>query len=116
MSTSLKIQNTNNINISQQQILPITHPNNYFQNWSNVHLSIRTGLCGCLTTFASWNTQMVTMIGTGNISIIIQALFGYIVGMHCSYMSLKFGQHLSIYIYYHYHSNTNDNRQLVDVT
>merc|ERR1712151_23016 len=45
----------------------------------------------------------------------IQALFGYIVGMHCSYMSLKFGQHLSIYIYYHYHSNTNDNRQLVDV-
>jgi len=105
MSTSTKLKSTNNMNnaSSLSQLLPIVHENNYFQNWNNMHLSIRTGLCGCLTTFASWNTQMVTMIGSKNISLIIQALFGYVIGMHCGYMSLKFGQHVSMCIYHYFH-------------
>ena len=101
LSTSTKIKSTNHAkNVSHPNILPFLNPNHYFQNWNHsIHLALRTGLCGCITTFASWNTQMVIMIASGDINLILSAFFGYIIGVHSSYMSLKFGQHLSLFIH-----------------
>ena len=100
LSTSTKIQNTNHAHISRSNTLLFLNPNHYFQNWNHsIHLALRTGLCGCITTFASWNTQMVLMISSGDVNLILSAIFGYVLGVHCSYISLKFGQHFSLFIH-----------------
>jgi fluoride ion exporter CrcB/FEX len=65
------------------------------QNYSSIHQSIRVAFCGSLTTFASWNTQMVTMmIGSKSIvgSQIVPALFGYLLGIICATSSFRFGR------------------------
>ncbi|CAI5526489.1 unnamed protein product [Closterium sp. Naga37s-1] len=43
------------------------------------HLAIglATGLCGCITTFASWNQRMLAILASG---LWVRALAGYIVG------------------------------------
>ena len=38
---------------------------NFFQNWVVTHVGVRTDFCGGLTTFASWNTQMVATAAGG---------------------------------------------------
>merc|ERR1712151_460639 len=66
MATSSKIitKNDNDTDTDNQQkrTIPWIHSKHYFQKRPMVHLAIRTGFCGCLTTFASWNAQMVQMI------------------------------------------------------
>jgi fluoride ion exporter CrcB/FEX len=68
------------------------HP---WQHASSLHLGIRTGLCGSITTFSSWNTQMVVMMdGTGLVlgSQVLAALFGYIIGYQSSLYSFRAGR------------------------
>ncbi|KAL7473962.1 hypothetical protein ACHAXS_014253 [Conticribra weissflogii] len=44
-------------------------------------VGIRTGLCGTVTTFSSWNSQMVgLMVGTASQRQVVGALFGYLLG------------------------------------
>jgi len=68
------------------------HP---FQNAKVLHTAFKTGFCGSLTTFSSWNTEMVVMIfSTGDNSRHTQlwsALFGYIIGMETSLGSFACG-------------------------
>jgi fluoride ion exporter CrcB/FEX len=62
--------------------LPINHP---FQKATVLHIAFKTGFCGSLTTYSSWNSEMVVLIfGTPFKSRIWSALFGYIVGMETS--------------------------------
>lgn len=78
------------------------HPASSFQNWQSLHLGLRTGFFGSLTTFASWNSQMVVMMdGSGTIlgPQVISAIFGYILGLQTAFMSLKFGQHVAQWCY-----------------
>ncbi|VEU35379.1 unnamed protein product [Pseudo-nitzschia multistriata] len=68
----------------------------FFQNWVVTHVGLRTGFCGSLTTFASWNTQMVKMVvgnkGTAlGYSQWVSALWGYIVGLYAALQSYQFG-------------------------
>ncbi len=73
--------------------LKTDHP---LQSHTRLHTGIRVGFCGCLTTFASWTSQMISMMdGHGEVlgSQICPALFGFMIGLHCSIMSFVTGRH-----------------------
>jgi fluoride exporter len=62
--------------------LPINHS---FQKAAVLHVAFKTGFCGSLTTYSSWNSEMVVLIfGTPFKTRIWSALFGYIIGMETS--------------------------------
>jgi fluoride ion exporter CrcB/FEX len=71
--------------------------NHFFQNWVVTHVGLRTGFCGALTTFASWNTQMVVMLcGSRRATALgysqwVSALWGYLVGFYAALQSYQFG-------------------------
>ena len=77
----------------------------WFQSWGVVHLALRTGFCGSLTTFASWNSQMVQLLDgylvhdNGGGSQPFAAMFGYIIGLELALASLKFGQTVAIWFH-----------------
>lgn len=78
-------------------VAPIT---SQFQAWDIVHLGIRTGFCGSLTTYSSWNSEMVVMIfGTGSNyqSQWIRALFGYVIGIELAMSSFTAGKNMAIF-------------------
>jgi fluoride ion exporter CrcB/FEX len=59
-------------------------------------LALKVGFCGCLTTFASWNTQMVVMLDGTDTELgsqVAPALFGYLMGMCTSIASFVCGRH-----------------------
>lgn len=69
-------------------------PYHSFQNANVLHTAFKTGFCGSLTTFSSWNAEMVVMIfGTDRSrrSQLWSALFGYIIGMETSLGSFACG-------------------------
>jgi CrcB protein len=88
--------------------LPVSVPiawlsfDSWFQGWDIIHLAIRTGFCGSLTTFSSWNSEMVIMIiGTGSsyTTQIFRALFGYIIGMEVSLGSYVMGRKVAEWLF-----------------
>ena len=78
-------------------------PSNFFQGWDIIHTAIKTGFCGSLTTFSSWNSEMVVMMfGTGDISKtsqVVSALLGYIIGVETALGSYVFGKVIATFIY-----------------
>ena len=72
------------------------HP---LQSEQGLHLGIKTALCGTLTTFSSWNSQMVLMMdGFANPHLGQQvgaAMFGYVIGLQASVMSFRAGRTMS---------------------
>jgi len=70
---------------------------NPFQRWKMTHLGLRTGFCGALGTFASWNTQMVIMLCGGKgtelgYSQWVSVLWGYLVGWMIAIESFRLGR------------------------
>ena len=81
--------------------LPWFRSDHPLQQHDAYHVAIRTGLCGCITTFASWNAQMVVMMdGTATQlgSQVVSALFGYVVGFFCAIASFLVGTHVSTWL------------------
>jgi fluoride ion exporter CrcB/FEX len=77
--------------------LPAHHP---LQKATLLHVAFKTGFCGSLTTFSSWNSEMVVLIfGTPLKSQIWKAIFGYIVGMETSLGSFVCGCALARYLH-----------------
>jgi len=77
-------------------------PDSSFQYWDIFHLAIRSGFCGSLTTYSSWNSEMVIiMFGTGvsHSSSVIRALFGYIIGMETALGSYVLGKKFALWIH-----------------
>jgi fluoride ion exporter CrcB/FEX len=75
--------------------LPAFHS---LQRAAVLHTALRTGLCGSLTTYSSWNSEMVVlMLGSNNnddrsrLSQLFRGLLGYIVGMETSLGSYECG-------------------------
>lgn len=69
-------------------------PYHRFQTSIVLHTAFKTGFCGSLTTFSSWNAEMVVMMfGTDKSrhSQLWSALFGYIIGMETSLGSFACG-------------------------
>jgi fluoride ion exporter CrcB/FEX len=77
-------------------MLPQKH---WFQSLYVTQIGLRTGLCGSLTTFASWNVQMVQMM-CGNLVIVesqwVSALFGYAVGWMVALKSYEMGRDVAV--------------------
>ena len=59
-----------------------------FQDNAPLQLGFRTGYCGSLTTFASWDLQMVEMIVHGHT---VAALWGYFIGVSVAMISFYIG-------------------------
>lgn len=78
--------------------LKAEHP---LQQHKAMNIAIRTGLCGSLTTFASWNSQMVVMLDGFQLPLghqILPAIFGYVIGLQASIASFLFGRKANIWI------------------
>jgi len=81
-----------------------TSVDSWFQGCDVIHLAIRTGFCGSLTTFSSWNSAMVVLLfGTGTdftvVTQILRTLFGYIIGMETALGSFVFGKKVAEWFY-----------------
>ena len=83
--------------------LAFVNSKHILQSLPILHLALRTGFCGSLTTYSSWNTEMIVMIfGTGDsdkygksvhlLNEIIKALFGYLIGIETALGSFEFGK------------------------
>lgn len=73
-----------------------------FQNLDVIHLAIRTGFCGSLTTFSSWNSEMVIlMLGTGHrkSSLVFRGLLGYFIGIETALASFMLGKNIARYMH-----------------
>jgi CrcB protein len=74
------------------------HP---LQQHDALHVALRTGLCGSLTTFASWNTQMIVMLDGTDTELgsqIAPALCGYVIGLFTAIASFLFGIQVSTWM------------------
>jgi len=77
--------------------IPWLRPDHPLQHNLFFHAALKTGFCGALTTFASWNTQMVVMLDGTDTELgpqVAPALFGYIIGVCCAVSSFVFGRHV----------------------
>jgi fluoride ion exporter CrcB/FEX len=73
-----------------QSQLACLRPENRLQRFSSLHLGLRVGFCGSLTTWASWNQTMVERIVHGDWE---RGLIGYLVGAELAAASLMLGFH-----------------------
>ncbi|KAK9831415.1 hypothetical protein WJX81_002965 [Elliptochloris bilobata] len=79
-------------------ILPAHHA---WQGMPELHIGLRTGFCGSLTTFASWAyTQLLQLIGGqgwdgGQWA---EMLWGLVIGLQLSLASYVFGEHCALII------------------
>ena len=80
-------------------MLPSSHT---FQGDKELQLGLRTGYCGSLTTFASWELSLLQLLigskggGGGQWQ---QWLWGYIIGFELAYASHLIGEHVALGIH-----------------
>jgi fluoride ion exporter CrcB/FEX len=82
--------------------LPWLKANHRLQHHTPIHISLRTAFCGSLTTFASWNTQMVVMMVGYQTEVGVQvaaALSGYLLGVICAISSFRFGRQVAVWLH-----------------
>ncbi|KAL3921739.1 MAG: hypothetical protein SGILL_002585, partial [Bacillariaceae sp.] len=76
--------------------LAFLRPSHKLQAYDILHLALKTGFCGSLTTFSGWNSEMVIMLvgteATHRPSQIWKALLGYVIGIETSIGSYVFGR------------------------
>ena len=78
--------------------IPWLHADHPLQQNDALHVAIKSGMCGSLTTFASWNSQMVVMLDGSQTALglqIVPALFGYLLGTLAAVASFLFGTQVS---------------------
>jgi fluoride ion exporter CrcB/FEX len=76
-----------------------SHP---FQSDHVLHLAIRVGFCGSLTTFSSWNSEMVVMSfgeGPDGISLFFRAMLGYFIGVETALAAFVLGRNVAKYMH-----------------
>ncbi|KAG1680587.1 hypothetical protein FOA52_015035 [Chlamydomonas sp. UWO 241] len=78
------------------------HFGHALQAYAPLHMGLRTGLCGCLTTFASWMLQMVEMFVAGGRARWVDALWGIFINVAVSCFALVVGQHTSLLLHQWY--------------
>lgn len=69
-----------------------------------LQVGLRTGLCGSLTTFASWNLQLIIMAVGGSHVMLgaqpVEAAAGLVLGVLAAMSSLVAGQHAALAAYH----------------
>lgn len=80
-------------------VLPASH---HFQDEKELQVGLRTGYCGSLTTFASWELSLLQLlIGSkgGDGGQWQQWLWGYIIGFELAFASHLIGEHAALGIH-----------------
>ena len=93
---------------SSRAKLPWLHRDHPLQRDEVFYTSLTTGFCGCLTTFASWNTQMVVMLDGKYSQLgsqVIPVLFGYFVGFMGASYGFQFGRQCNLWMYNYRHKD-----------
>ncbi len=88
--------------------LPWLHRDHPLQRDEVFHASLGTGFCGCLTTFASWNTQMVVMLDGTYCELgsqVVTVLFGYLIGLMGASYGFQLGRDCGLWMYNYRHRN-----------
>jgi len=97
------MQDGKNLDLAVHAPVAWLSPKNSFQSYDIFHLAIKTGFCGSLTTFSSWNSEMVVMMlgeeATHLHSQVWKALFGYIVGIETALGSYVFGRTVALWLH-----------------
>jgi len=70
--------------------LPKDHP---FQKFDALLTGLRVGFCGCLTTYATWGTQMVVLVSRG---AILSLVLGFFTQMSVVLTCFVLGEHTAI--------------------
>ena len=96
--------------------LPKDHP---LQKDEVYHASLGFGFCGCLTSFASWNTQMVVMLDGTYCELgsqVVAVFFGYAIGLMGAMASFRFGKRCGLWLYNFRNRNSTDETEGTDET
>lgn len=96
---------------SRRAKLPWLHRDHPLQRDEVFYTSLTTGFCGSLTTFASWNTQMVVMLDGKYSELgsqIVPVLFGYFIGFMGGSYGFQFGRQCGLWIYNYKHKTDDD--------
>ena len=103
------LSNHQTLGIKSSKPLGFLGSNHVFQQLSSLHVGLRVGFCGCLTTFSSWELQMVTMI-IGGARIVsgqwAEALWGWVIGTELAMVSLLVGEQVKFLIIHSHHDST----------
>lgn len=86
----------------QRARLPWLRRDHPLQRDDVFYASLGVGFCGCLTTFASWNTQMVVMLDGTYCELgsqVVSALFGYALGILGPHGAFHFGRRIGLFMY-----------------
>ena len=59
-------------------------------------LGLRVGFCGALSSFSSWNSDMVSLLCNGYVDA---AIVGYILGLLVPIVCYRIGQHAAVYVF-----------------
>lgn len=90
------MQDGKSLDLAVHSPLAWLQPSNVLQGFGILHLAIKTGFCGSLTTFSSWNSEMVVMLvgegATHKKSQFFKALFGYLIGVETALGSFVCGR------------------------
>jgi len=95
----------------QRARLPWLHRDHPLQRDEVFHASLGTGLCGCLTSFASWNTQMVVMLDGKYCELgsqVVTVFFGYLIGLMGAIYGFQFGRQCGLWMHNFRHRNEED--------
>jgi len=96
------LQSAPGLNLAGANPIACLPSDHWFQSWKVSHLAIRTGFCGSLTTFASWNSQMIVMMEGSMTELgtqIFKAMFGYALGLASAMASFQTGRQVAIWLY-----------------
>jgi len=105
------MESTITMNLPKPFPIAWLNENNVFQTYDIIHIAITVGLCGSLTTFSSWNSEMVVMmmgVDADRGSLIFRGLFGYLIGVETALASFVFGKNIAKY----FHSVVNASVQM----
>ncbi|KAG7341572.1 CrcB-like protein, Camphor resistance CrcB [Nitzschia inconspicua] len=81
---------------------PWMHRDHPLQRDDVLHASLGTGFCGCLTTFASWNAQMVYMLDGSYCELgsqVFSVMFGYMIGLMGATCGFLFGRQCGLWMH-----------------
>lgn len=94
--------------------LPWLHRDHPLQRDEVFHTSLGIGFCGCLTTFASWNTQMVVMLDGTFCELgsqVVTVLFGYFIGLMGASYGFQLGRQCGLWMYNYRHRDDDDDEK-----
>lgn len=96
------MQSTTVLDLPKPMAVAWLGDDNPFQSWDVIHLAIRTGFCGSLTTYSSWNSEMVVMMlgaGQDTGSLVFRGLLGYLIGVETALASFVLGKNIASYLH-----------------